>query len=504
VPRRRGRVLACGVAGAGAVACAVAVTVPAATGCYTHQCDASSYDYAPGVAGYLGHMVDANTFETSGWDETWMNYPGMVTVNVRFPYDVGRAPTSIKGYVGTGDTPNSPLGGDFQGGENWVETSGQLAEYFFAGSGGFSVSNASCASYFARFVVSFVPESLVLFGGTSGSITFDETWAWNGSSWVQPTTGPFPPPPPPPKEDGGAPPVLACSDGGTVSDGGIVPCWPIWRTGAVMAALDGKITMFGGTPDGQHPVDEPTTWTWDGVNWTALTPAHTPPPRFDAASGIAPAVDPLGNVVPQLVVFGGRGASGATRDGGSAAVDLNDTWAWNGFDWTEQKPTTPPPSPRSGAASASLAGGLVVFGGSSNGGPPLAETWLWRGGGWTQVLAGASNGTGPSARVHASATTFGADVLLFGGNTGAVDLGDTWLWNGSTWTQAAASGPAPSARSSAALATFAGAAVLFGGLSGSTSFGDTWTWNGSAWTEQNLQPGAASPSARGGAVAASN
>jgi hypothetical protein len=92
------------------------------------------------------------------------------------------------------------------------------------------------------------------------------------------------------------------------------------------------------------------------------------------------------------------------------------------------------------------------------------------------------------------------DVVLFGGYDGSSVLGDTWVWNGSTWSKLTPSA-APSARESAAMVfdQASGQLLLFGGIvpvanAPSTFFNDTWVWTGATW--QQLQP-ASSPPARG-------
>jgi hypothetical protein len=97
-------------------------------------------------------------------------------------------------------------------------------------------------------------------------------------------------------------------------------------------------------------------------------------------------------------------------------------------------------------------------------------------------------------------------MLLFGGQSGGY-LGDTWSWNGTTWTRLSppASPPVDGGWSMAydpATATV----LLFGGvrsdrtpasaMSPVTALGDTWSWNGTTWTK--LSP-ATSPTARYGA-----
>jgi hypothetical protein len=72
-------------------------------------------------------------------------------------------------------------------------------------------------------------------------------------------------------------------------------------------------------------------------------------------------------------------------------------------------------------------------------------------------------------------------------------LGDTWTWDGATWTkQHPASSPRPSEDVGMAYDAARGDVVLFGGFDGSF-FGQTWTWDGVTWTERHP---AASPDSR--------
>ena len=106
---------------------------------------------------------------------------------------------------------------------------------------------------------------------------------------------------------------------------------------------------------------------------------------------------------------------------------------------------------------------LVLFGGYGTNGTTLGDTWTWDGTTWTQ----ANPATSPSARDGASEAydSGKSDLVLFGGQDAShTDVNDTWTWDGTTWTQA---NPAtsPPARSSAALAENGnGQVVLFGGV----------------------------------------
>jgi RHS repeat-associated protein len=153
-------------------------------------------------------------------------------------------------------------------------------------------------------------------------------------------------------------------------------------------------------------------------------------------------------------------------------------------------------------------GGVVMFGGVSSSGTALGDTWLWKAGNWSEIAT-----TGPAARSYGSMAWDGAlnEMVLFGGepsgSSGGTGIGmnDTWALEGSaeSWTEVSAGGSGssfPSARYAATMAysststSNTGQVVLFGGVtcdstSGGTCsvysvLGDTWTFGSSGWTEQ--------------------
>jgi hypothetical protein len=73
------------------------------------------------------------------------------------------------------------------------------------------------------------------------------------------------------------------------------------------------------------------------------------------------------------------------------------------------------------------------------------------------------------------------EVVRFGGSangTTSGTLGDTWTWNGTTWTQKLpAASPSPRSNPGLAYDTFRGVVVLFGGAN-TGYLSDTWEWNG--------------------------
>jgi hypothetical protein len=226
------------------------------------------------------------------------------------------------------------------------------------------------------------------------------------------------------------------------------------------------------------------TWAWNGSSWTQLHPATSPPGRNSAMMAYDPAHG-------QVVLFGGVGAPNATY--------LGDTWTWDGSNWS-LKCTSCGPTARLWGSMAYDGTRLVLFGGCADNGAgyctDIGDTWLWSGSLWTDW----SGSPSPSARERfAMTTTTGGAVLLFGG----AHLSDTWRWTASGGWQSFSTLPNhPSARDQFAMATDPSAGtVLFSGSIDSGSQADTWTWNDStdAWTE--LVP-VSSPSSRSDAVMA--
>ena len=132
---------------------------------------------------------------------------------------------------------------------------------------------------------------------------------------------------------------------------------------------------------------------------------------------------------------------------------------------------------------------VVLFGGVGGTSPNnlayLNDTWTWNGSSWTQQTA-----SGPSIRGYygmASATDSAPSVILFGGFTGVdgQDRSDTWFWTGANWSNNIDIF-GPSGREDLAMAALNGSVVLFGGCgSESGVFSDTWVFDGTRWSQAN-------------------
>jgi hypothetical protein len=143
------------------------------------------------------------------------------------------------------------------------------------------------------------------------------------------------------------------------------------------------------------------------------------------------------------------------------------------------------PDQRKNAAMAydTARGRLVLFGGEYAN-VELGDTWEWDGSTWTQAAA-----SGPAPRTNAAMAYDAArgEVVLFGGTnaTGCVEgagiyCDDTWAWDGAEWQTVATTGPTARAQHMMAYDPVRARVVLFGGLT-PTYQSDTWEWNGTTW-----------------------
>lgn len=262
---------------------------------------------------------------------------------------------------------------------------------------------------------------------------------------------------------------------------------------AAFDEMRGKVVLFGGRPDWE-PTDE--LWEWDGRNWLARIPCD---PEADGnpqrRSGHAMAyAEQLGGVL----AFGG-----SPDPGNDYESMLNDLWLWDGYSWKlmELPPGNEPPSTRwmTAAAWDSVRQRLVVFGGTVSSGHSeqhdeanvLGDTWEWDGTSWTRMEPQNS----PSKAYSVTMGFDGERVLLFGGKRpGYSDFHDgLWAWDGQDWERIdpdQPDAPEPDARSNGVLVMDAarGVPLLFGGWNKSNFFyddvfADVWQWEAGAWQE---------------------
>ena len=256
---------------------------------------------------------------------------------------------------------------------------------------------------------------VIAFGGYLASgLHADSMAAWNGAQWT--TLAPAVRP-------------AARHAGGLIGD-----------------PVRGRVVLFGGEGAGGMLAD---TWEWDGAQWTQQAPAVSPSARagelvFDPAS-------------QRVVLLGGYGPGWSPP--------LFDCWSWDGTQWTPRGSLPTMQRPGSGYHD-----GTSMFVVETSG---PANVWRANGSTWTPVWTG----SGPTTFTPAFAYDPLRDELLMAGGT---PTGDTWAWNG-TWQLRSTAGPGP--RVAAAMAPLGADMVLFGGLTPLYGIiGETWSWNGQSWT----------------------
>jgi cysteine-rich repeat protein len=343
-------------------------------------------------------------------------------------------------------------------------------------------------------------DRLVIFGGATEPTTFSaghvlgDTWEWNGSTWTEITSAG-----PPLRwghvmvfdpvrgvsvmaggyntSPGSSPPVLQGTweyDGAWTMKSGSNPTEFILADGAYDPISKTPI-VYGGEGGGYSN----NTYSWNGSAWTAMGGSTVASGRYDMML----ATDWRRG---RVVMFGGIT---------SGAMGVKETWERAAPGWVQVAPATPGPLMLFASAYDPTRHRVVVFGGATVVfGAPVGNTWLFDGVRWSP------GGSGPSGRwLPAMATdTKRHRVILFGGYASAI-MGDTWIWNGTSWASVASSAPPGRWAHAMAYDEKRDRIVMFGGTpTGGGDLGDTWEWDGTTWTDKTPTDAADSPSPRNG------
>lgn len=122
-------------------------------------------------------------------------------------------------------------------------------------------------------------------------------------------------------------------------------------------------------------------------------------------------------------------------------VDSYDsTWLWSGRGWTLAHPATSPPGRFDAPAAYDPATRQVLlYGGRLADGEVVGGTWAWDGSTWRELDYGSDGPPPGEGGAMAWDDALAEMVLLTPTATPAGPSGQTWLWTGSRWTQAAGS-----------------------------------------------------------------
>ncbi|MEM7201309.1 MAG: hypothetical protein AAF628_13640 [Planctomycetota bacterium] len=283
---------------------------------------------------------------------------------------------------------------------------------------------------------------LFFFGGWAGGLhgpEGDETWEFDGTTWIQrmPATQP-------PRRLGETDAAVAVSP----------------STGRILLYGGSSATTFQSILE---------TWEWDGNDWSiaeaGLAPGVTSP---NAVRSFSITEDYARN---RVVLFGGLSATGAT---------LDETWEWDGASWIQRFPANAP-SPRgvSGMAYDAVRSVVVLYGGSGDS-ANLDDTWEWDGTDWRQVFT-------PNPRMPAAAPvsmTYDASRQRIVARADRVSP-DTWEYDGTDWHLAHTATPPPGFEAMQIEYHSASQRVIaFGGRTGMAPsaivHNETWAYGGAA------------------------
>jgi hypothetical protein len=234
-----------------------------------------------------------------------------------------------------------------------------------------------------------------------------------------------------------------------------------------------RLVLQGGFTPAPEPDQEPTrhgdTWEWDGTAWRRV--AEGGPGVRDHT---AMAFDPVRNVG---VLFGG---------GRPDQTLLSDTWVWNGGDWRQLDAPGPPARAAHRLVWDERRGVVVLFGGWGAAGL-LADTWIWDGRAWTERSDTRNRASAVPTPRFASRMAYDGkrgEIMLYGGRGDSGDFADTWIWDGSSWSEREVDGPGPLNVHEMAYDPRRERVVLCGGFhAGEGTYADVWEWDGEAWEQ---------------------
>jgi hypothetical protein len=243
----------------------------------------------------------------------------------------------------------------------------------------------------------------------------------------------------------------------------------------VTVLFGGESTIDSGT---SRAYNSDETWIWNAARWTQVFPATHPDAR--AAHGMV-----YDSLRSRIVLFGGRQAATSTD---TELTLLNDTWVWNGSNWSQiQTPNAPEPRQLFSMTYDSARDRIILFGGSRRTADgksfePAHDTWEFDGTTWTRVADGDPQIAFPQLAYDASRN----QTVLVGVDSAVAT--QMYIYNASahTWDkQTPEKLPACVNDSSMVYRSATNSIVLQGGLCSLTTpiVDQTWEWNGTNWAE---------------------
>jgi cysteine-rich repeat protein len=338
----------------------------------------------------VGALLAGGTRRTWRWDGAWTNVndddEDVARFAHAFAWDAGRDRVVMFGGIEITPTGESAESADT------VEWNPVARTWTLK-----TVAFAPTPRHEHAFVYDAARGEALLFGGkrtiAGTTIHFEDTWVWDGTSWLQRAATPSPS-----------------------------------KRRASASAFDrgrSRVVLFGGR-DGNTWFND--TWEWDGATWSGAIVAPT---GLFARSGAAMVYD---DARDQIVMFGGARPNGQPN---------HEMWTYEAGTWTLGPANVIPARSHHVMAYDAKRGVVVLHGGIGEGGVPLVDTWEWDGATWSEIEPAKS----PPARTGAvlAYDPFRERAILTGGQ-----FDDTWEWDGVRWTALAPLEPPPR-RSGAAM-----------------------------------------------------
>jgi hypothetical protein len=126
----------------GALWLAISTAALLAPGCYGRNCDGGSETF--GIGAGQGRMLDETSWESSGFDETWLWYPRQRTYVFDIPALGGRWPSHHDLYLSMTPEPNA---------SNATLASGDAVKFTNFRPNGFDLTNDTCTDFWLRVYV---------------------------------------------------------------------------------------------------------------------------------------------------------------------------------------------------------------------------------------------------------------------------------------------------------------------------------------------------------------
>jgi len=436
----------------------------------------------------FGGMSPSNTLlnDTWEWDGgTWTQKTPPTSPPPRYGHVMTEAQGRLVLFGGTAETPSARLADTWEwDGTTWTQrlpTTSPSAR-----------TNSSMGT---------AGSHAILFGGLGASGALGETWRWDGNEWTQLSLTPSPSA----RYDQGSATVngQAWIVAGRITgaqahhlaylsdvwrfDG---TAWvqvtaangPSARSSPGVGSLGGSVVVLGGTAQtfqDNWPRPDSDVFLFNGTSW--LEHPSSGPDFFSGGANSGAGYEPVAIGHQGLFTLHGRTTSLPAH---------GELWRTDGNSWSHvDVPTNSFPILLDNAFAIDPSTGHGLLLGWKNGFDEtgnyrvIGETWEWNGTSWRKL----NPATTPTYRAYSAMAAFNGTVVLFGGQDllqtlpGESYRDDTWVWNGTTWTQLTLT-PRPPARSKAGLAQAGNRLILFGGEKSTTALGDTWAFDGSAWT----------------------